>query len=736
MICCSTCGEWFHFKCIGLSKKAAEDIDEYECKECQDKEKQAEEEVRKKEDKAEEEEEYNEEGAEEEEDEEEEEEEAQEADSDAQDGSESEPEPATRRTRAAPRARAPAKAPARARTAVGKDPVRSHVLKTFTEIFAPLFASAGEKDASERATAYAEELESELHSSLGQREKGRLYKERFRTLSFNLKDQRNTSLHERITSGALSATDLAKLPNEALANDSIREAAEKAKRDALQQSVLREQADGPARKITHKGEIDIERDDAAPYVAPDPRPEMIDPAPKEPSPEPVTERAASTPQRSEPSESPARPAVNFAEAWKEATPRQDDIADPPSPGFAYAVGGETPPPDEAPFLSESHDADTALDSFLDQPTEESTTPPGTPPLHTPAGRRSQDKMPAHPVVWDGVVTMPEYTSAYVHARQLSEPLYTPTSALWPALFAGAECMVEGRLPSKAAVDYLHQVRQSPRNEIVLMTLDAGGAAPAPERHHEADPTLYASPSLDKLVRYFADKQRFGVLAPAPGMMGTLVKDFYIAPLRATDPVPDWLYTLHPTGLGPMWAESRPADILVAVLVLFRAALEERTAQDNAAPAPPSVPAPAHTSGSTPPVSLDALLNVKPDAIQNLLSTLGGAPRPPMGATPPGMPPAPPGMPPMGPGIPPPMHGMSGPPPPRPMRQWGSGAQNPAPSGWEPPRMPPGPPGPPGPFPYGAPMPNWQPSRGGWYGGNPDQGDARRGRGGGRRGGRR
>ncbi|WFD04400.1 Transcription factor bye1 [Malassezia obtusa] len=763
MICCSTCGEWYHFRCIGLTKRAAEDLDEYVCQACTEKEAKEEQRVQQKQ--ADQEDEYKEEEHDNDDDDDDDDvdddEEPADAEdavdaADADDASESDSEPARKRARASTRSARPAARPSRpaARAsggAVVKDPVRAHVLKTFTEILAGLFAADGGADAEERATSYSEKLEQELHAALGQREKGRLYKERFRTLAFNLKDTHNTSLHMRITSGALTPAALAHLPNEELANDAIREATEKAKRDALQQSVLREQGDGPARKITHKGEVDIERDDAAPYVAPDPRPEMVEPAPKpeEPTPEPAPAPAAvPAPAEPSPSPGPARPAVNFAEAWKTA-----ESADPPSPGFTYAVGGESPPHDEQPFLSESHDVDSALDTFLDAPAgadasaagpaepAPSTTPPGTPPQDSPAGRRLRSgALHTNPVVWDGVITMPEYTSAYVHARQLSQPAYAPTSSLWPALFAGAECMVEGRLPSQTAIDYLHQVRHSPRNDILLLALDAGGAAPAPERPHEASPMLYSSPSLEKLVRYFADKHRFGVLAPAPGMMGSLVKDFYIAPLRSDEPVPEWLYTLHPDGLGDAWAEQRPAHILIAVVVLFRAALEARVADDAApepeAPAPAPAPADAAPPGAAPaPVSLDTLLNVKPDAIQNLLSTLGSstppsAPgAPPVRPMPPGAPPlpgAPLPRPPLGP--PGPLAGPGGPGPlpppgapgPRPMRQWGTGA-NATPTGWQAPGVAP-------PYPYPAPMPpmpGWTPSRGGWYGGNPEQTEGRR-----------
>ena len=139
------------------------------------------------------------------------------------------------------------------RTPAEDHPVRQHVLTTFTSILEPLFAA--KKLEEEAAHTYAHDLEAELFHAYGQDVALRAYKERFRSLAFNLKDQRNVSLHERITSGQLCARDMVHLSNEALANDSIRQATEKAKRQALEQAILHEHADGPARKITHKGAV-------------------------------------------------------------------------------------------------------------------------------------------------------------------------------------------------------------------------------------------------------------------------------------------------------------------------------------------------------------------------------------------------------------------------------------------------------------------------------------------------
>lgn len=766
MICCGRCSEWFHFRCVGLSKRAAERLKVYNCESCKEKSEKAS---------------LAESAAEAETDADAEAQAAKDADRaearaakddgefEAVDGDDDEaeddgediteevdepPKSVSRSTRSS-RSSRPARTTIRASRPTNSttDPVRTHVLTTFTSLFEPLFEA--EQAGEDAANQYATELENELHRSLGDSPGLRSYKERFRTLLFNLKDKRNTSLRSRITSGALPAANLAHLSNEELANDQIREATEKAKRDALQQAVLREKSDGPARKITHKGEVDIERDaadtDAPRLQDPDASRNDLGETPSEAAPahEHMIASPKFTPAADKRSVSPMPQPISFSDVWATGEATAPAMSDHHVAEASFDV-------DDAPEDTElgpeaDGEADTFIDSFLgdEQPKEDalaSHTPEGSPAPDAFVVRAAAAKthhnasLNAQPVVWDGVITMPEYTSAYVHARQVTSS-YPTEAPLWRDFFPATERTIEGRLPSHVAIDYLQQVRLSPRNSIVVLLLDAGGEHPAAERH-AADSSLHSSPALDKLVHYFADKQRFGVLAPAPGAQGTLVKDFYLAPLLSHEPVPAWFKDIHAPGLGAEWDAERPANVLLVVLVLFKAGLEGRTES-----APPTAKSPAPTEPPAP-ISLDALLNVKPDAIQNLLSTLGegpssggslmGAPgsssapgssaqlppggtapgfpmlpAPPSGLSPPPRPP--PGMA-IGPGLPPP-------PIARPMRAWGGA-----------PPMPPSRPPPGVAPPFGAPEPHtpWNVKPGGWYGGNPERTVERQRRRGGRR----
>ena len=765
MIGCSRCDEWYHFRCIGLNKKRAADIEEYECDRCgggtrwKSKAKAD----SKGEDDGDE---YVDTGDAVEDEEEDEDEDQEDDDQDAEpehdhageDEEEEEEEEKPRRTtrrQAAPRksAAAPRKPAAAQKSRAGGslDPLRQHVLSTFTGILEPLYAGAGTEEPADAAAQYAGELEAELHAKYPATA---AYKEKFISFSFNLKDKRNVSLHERITAGELPPKQLAHLTNDELANDAVREATEKARRDALQQSVLRQQDEGPARKITHKGEVDIERDELTQSTAPDvsldiqreesavrPTDDPADPAAR-PAAGPAPELA---PPAEKPEESPKPSPFDFKPSFEQKEGSGEQLIDEP-------VTEEPVEPQDG--QEDAPAADTFIDDFLGEPGRgapaeepQSTTPPGSPPR--PRG-------PAQPL-WDGVVTMPEYTSAHVTARQLAGRPLAADAAVWQRFFPTPERVVEGRLPSQAAIDYLLQVRHSSRNEILLLQLEPGSE----------------SPQFAKLTAYFADKQRFGVLGPAPGAQGSLVKDFYLAPLRADAQVPEWLEEIYPGAVAP---PPRERDVLLVVLVLFRSALEAELAAPAGPPPPgppPQAPRPPLGPGlspfgalsppqagglspvpgvganATPPAagapppgtggttSIDALLNVNSGAIQNLLSTLGrgnappplpgnpwgpgnstppgGPGGPPGPGAPPGPPPGfpprpPPGMGPPRPGMPPP--GM--PPPGMPGRPFG------APPGGPPggPRPPPGW-GPPPPGQMPPPPPAWPSSRGGWYGGNPD-----------------
>ncbi|KAH9967592.1 hypothetical protein BC827DRAFT_605522 [Russula dissimulans] len=83
------------------------------------------------------------------------------------------------------------------------------------------------------------------------------YKERFRTLTFNLQQSDRVMLHKRISSGQVAPTTLSTMSSTELASQEQQESIKQAEQEALEHSILVKKT-LPRAKITHKGLQDIE----------------------------------------------------------------------------------------------------------------------------------------------------------------------------------------------------------------------------------------------------------------------------------------------------------------------------------------------------------------------------------------------------------------------------------------------------------------------------------------------
>src|SRR5690606_21939471 len=107
--------------------------------------------------------------------------------------------------------------------------------------------------------------------------------------------------------------------------------------------------------------------------------------------------------------------------------------------------------------------------------------------------------------------------------------------------------IDGRIPVMRAAEYLHQQSHSPTKQLLAVHFSA--ANPRDE------------PKLRTLWTYFHSRERYGVI----GYTLASVKDMYIIPLAAGEPVPDFITSL-PNDL----ANAPPdRDILVGVIVWNR-----------------------------------------------------------------------------------------------------------------------------------------------------------------------
>ncbi|CBQ68026.1 conserved hypothetical protein [Sporisorium reilianum SRZ2] len=475
----------------------------------------------------------------------------------------------------------------------------------------------------QRAESFAALLEEELfesnadaHGSI--RVVGSKYKDRFRTFLFSLKDSKNTTLHSRIASGQLDASELAKMSNEALANDAIRQATEKARLEALHRSTLRTDEAGPLRKMTHKGEIEIESDalvardqpgkfervlekgkhrvtESEPAISASAMDDEDDDDAESTAPaankDDLERRSAPAPSLAK--ESPTR--VNFGDVWTQSEHVRTDDQD-EEPQESYGFGGGSPHDvdyDQSYAADADRDAtggaDDFIDSFLDAPdddigqeaggadqsvseqhVERSTTPSAEPPSSAVHRYRS--------ILWNGLIDLPDVFAFQGHVKQIAGRSLSSASRVWPKFLPERPLLIAGRLPSKAAVDYLLQVANAPKTEILAFTMEPGACKDGAACPLESDLA-----SFDGMLKHFKNADRWGALHISSSVKGHLIKDFYVVPLYKDEEVPLWLDMAESDCLGADWHTKRDRDLLVLVAVVIRDALQAELSKAERSP---------------------------------------------------------------------------------------------------------------------------------------------------------
>ncbi|TKY90839.1 hypothetical protein EX895_000837 [Sporisorium graminicola] len=523
-------------------------------------------------------------------------------------------------------------------TDASTEEARSRARKVLATALEKIFVGTTEKRPNEadeeaqtdeqRAEGFAALLEEELFEANADiygsiRVVGSKYKDRFRTFLFSLKDAKNTTLHSRIASGQLEASELAKMSNEELANDAIRQATEKARLDALHRSTLRTDEAGPLRKMTHKGEIEIESDTFVARDQPGKFERMLD-ASKETDNPPATRITESEPtirasgmddenspqdataltfsrddpeRRSAPApsltqDSPTR--LNFGEVWTQSEEvSADNQID--EPQESYGFGGASPHDadyDHSIAADADHDAtgvaDDFIDSFLDGPNQDlvketggvdstvseqqvrSTTPSAEPPSSAVHRYRN--------IIWNGLIDLPDIFAFQGHVKQVAGRSLSSAARVWPKFFPERPLLIAGRLPTKAAVDYLLQVANAPKTEILAFSMEPGASKDGAARPQDSDLASY-----DGMLKHFKNADRWGALHISSSVKGHLIKDFYVVPLFKDEEVPLWLDMVESDCLGADWHAKRDRDLLVLVAVVVRDALQAELSKAERSP---------------------------------------------------------------------------------------------------------------------------------------------------------
>jgi Transcription factor S-II (TFIIS), central domain/SPOC domain/PHD-finger len=442
---------------------------------------------------------------------------------------------------------------------------------------AKIFAKIFEPSNPEKSEALGLAIEHALYATFATSEPGygAEYKNRFRSISFNLKDPKNTSLRERVLNGSLPPEDLVKLSNEELANQELRAQAEKIREEGVAQSVLKVQT-GPRIRRTHKGEELIGEE--TPVITPTEGTPM--------APFASTVRDVSPTSKPEEGGVPASPKSPISQRSREASPRNSppdstDTAPERKPStfnlenvWERLRSPATEDPSIDPIDIDFSDlpappiADPDLDRILGK--EEADTvnsPPYSPSAY--AYDLPPTEIKASPI-WKGDLSMPLVAQFHAQAHFIGGPL-TITDLPWSQLLSPA-LLIDGRIPIETTNKYLVAQRVSASKDIIALQLE-----PADEG---------ARAQHEKLVRYFEDRQRWGVLT----CHSPLVKDAYIVPLSVEAGIPEVVEAMDTHEIPRL----RTGPYLIAILVV-----QKNIPVEVKQPTPPPAPVPAPVAAAVP-----------------------------------------------------------------------------------------------------------------------------------------
>lgn len=149
------------------------------------------------------------------------------------------------------------------------DKTRRSVVKSLEQIFLKLVSKATENGTLQTGTnvedysrSLACEIENSFYDAHAQKrgDVGQRYRDRFRSLNFNLRNDKNESLQRQIITRELSPSECAHLTTEQMLNPELRKLADEVRKESIRESVLKQDTAPRVRK-THKGEEVVELED-------------------------------------------------------------------------------------------------------------------------------------------------------------------------------------------------------------------------------------------------------------------------------------------------------------------------------------------------------------------------------------------------------------------------------------------------------------------------------------------
>ncbi|XP_068009532.1 PHD finger protein 3 isoform X3 [Melanerpes formicivorus] len=409
------------------------------------------------------------------------------------------------------------------------DQIRQSVKQSLKEILMKRLTDSSLKIPEERAAKVATRIERELFSFF--RDTDSKYKNKYRSLMFNLKDPKNNILFKKVLKGEVTPDHLIKMSPEELASKELAAWRQRENRHTIEmiEKEQREVERRPITKITHKGEIEIESE--APMKEQEEAMEVQEPGLK------LLERAEEADREREVAESASPDTtsqhknhlfdLNCKICIGRMAPPSDALS---SKKVKVSVGVARKPSDnEAESIADALSSTSSIlaAELLEEDKQDSakSSLPPLPKSETPGTVECESLFLARlNFIWKGFINMPSVAKFVIKAYPVSGSFDYLTEDLPDSIQVG------GRISPHTVWEYVEKIKASGTKEICVVRF-----TPVTEEDQISYALLFA---------YFSSRKRYGVAANNMKQ----VKDLYLIPLGSSDKVPHHLVPFDGPGI--------------------------------------------------------------------------------------------------------------------------------------------------------------------------------------------
>ncbi|NXF07968.1 PHF3 protein, partial [Smithornis capensis] len=408
------------------------------------------------------------------------------------------------------------------------DQIRQSVKQSLKEILMKRLTDSNLKIPEERAAKVATRIERELFSFF--RDTDAKYKNKYRSLMFNLKDPKNNILFKKVLKGEVTPDHLIKMSPEELASKELAAWRQRENRHTIEmiEKEQREVERRPITKITHKGEIEIESE--TPMKEQEEVMEIQEPNMK------LFEKSDEAEKDKEINESASPDTtsqhknhlfdLNCKICIGRMAPPTDDLS---AKKVKVSVGVARKQSDnEAESIADALSSTSSIlaSELLEddkQDSSKSFTP--LPKSETPGTVECESLFLARlNFIWKGFINMPSVAKFVIKAYPVSGSFEYLTEDLPDSIQVG------GRISPHTVWDYVEKIKASGTKEICVVRF-----TPVTEEDQISYALLFA---------YFSSRKRYGVAANNMKQ----VKDLYLIPLGSSDKVPHHLVPFDGPGI--------------------------------------------------------------------------------------------------------------------------------------------------------------------------------------------